>query len=129
VPSELLNSLDYLFNLRGMKKRKSGDLSLSLWPSKSDAQKPISRTTAWRAVKRAMDMAEIEGPQATAKKGLRHGAEIALVVGGMNDRKQRQFISRSKGKKPMICKCSIGKSNNIVDTAGNTCIISNVTTM
>ncbi len=66
-----------------MKKRKSPDLSLTLWPSKSDPIKHISRATAWRAVKRAMAIAGVEGPQATAK-GLRHGAAIALVVGGMD---------------------------------------------
>ena len=83
VPEELLNTLDYLIPLREMKERKSPELSLTLWPSKSDPCKPISRATGWRSVKRAMDIAGIEGPQATAK-GLRHGAAIALIMGGMD---------------------------------------------
>lgn len=83
VSAELINSLDLLYGLRLMKKKKSPGLQKILWESKSDPKKPISRTTGWRIVKRVFERAGIEGVQATTK-GLRHGYAVAMIEGGMD---------------------------------------------
>lgn len=83
VPQELTNSLDLLFDLRGKRKNNDSSLSLPLWPSKRDPEKQMSRSTGWRIVKRVLDQAGIEGPQATAK-GFRHGFGVAMIMGGMD---------------------------------------------
>lgn len=66
VPHALCEQLDLVFDLR----RLAGDTPL--WP--------VSRTTAWRMVRRVMQRAGIEGPQASPK-GLRHGFGIAMLSG------------------------------------------------
>jgi len=72
VPRSFVDKLDLCFELRDSKKsRKSAEIPL--WE--------MSRTTAWRVIKRVMDNADIAGPQATTK-GLRHGFAIALLTGG-----------------------------------------------
>jgi integrase len=83
VPTELINSLDLLYNLRSKKKKNDHALKLPLWESKGDSRKAISRSTGWRIVKRIFDQTGIEGPQATAK-GFRHGFGVAMVLGGMD---------------------------------------------
>ncbi len=70
VPETLIKGLKLCFNLN--KKRKTGQLSSLFWT--------MSRTTAWRLIKKVMKRAGIEGPQATPK-GLRHGFAIAMIEG------------------------------------------------
>jgi site-specific recombinase XerD len=55
----------------------------TIWPGKTDPEKEMSRSTGWRIVKRVLDQAGIEGPQATAK-GFRHGFGVAMIMGGMD---------------------------------------------
>ncbi len=71
VPDALIDHLDLAFDLR-RRHKSSKDLDFPLWP--------MSRSTAWRMVKRVMARAGIEGPQATAK-GLRHAFGIAMLSG------------------------------------------------
>lgn len=70
VPERLIDDLDLVFDLR--KPRRPSARQEPLWP--------MSRTTAWRLVKKVMDDAGIAGPQATTK-GLRHGFGIAMLSG------------------------------------------------
>ena len=67
VPQELTNGLDLLFDLRAKRKNNDLSLSLSLWPSKSDPKKAMSRSTGWRVVKRVLDQAGIEGARQQLK--------------------------------------------------------------
>ena len=83
VPQELINSLDLLYNLRSMSKKGSPALKSLLWKSQAQPGQSISRSTGWRIVKRVLAMADIVGPQATAK-GLRHGFGVAMILGGMD---------------------------------------------
>jgi integrase/recombinase XerD len=83
VPPELTNSLDYLYDLRNLKKSNDPFLSLPLWSQANDPKRPMSRSTGWRIIKRVLDSAGIEGPQATAK-GFRHGFGVAMIMGGMD---------------------------------------------
>ena len=83
VPPELTNNLDFFFNLRNRKNIGDPSLSLPLWSHKSDPKKQMSRSTGWRIIKRVMDSAGIEGPQATAK-AFRHGYACAMIMGGMD---------------------------------------------
>lgn len=71
VPASLLDQIDLVFDLRRRYQSGKG-LDDRLWT--------MSRSTAWRMVKRVMDRARISGPQATAK-GLRHGFGIAMLSG------------------------------------------------
>lgn len=71
VPARLIEDLDLVFDLRRLRRSGRG-LRSPLWP--------MSRSTAWRRIKRVMDAAGIEGPQATTK-GLRHGFGIAMLSG------------------------------------------------
>lgn len=83
VPPELISGFDYRYDLRKRKKSKDPSLGLPLWSNKSDLKKTMSRSTGWRIVKGALEKAQIEGPQATAK-GLRHGYACAMILGGMD---------------------------------------------
>ncbi|MFT5700408.1 MAG: integrase/recombinase XerD [Desulforhopalus sp.] len=83
VPPELISGFVYRYDLKKKKKLKDPSLSLPLWSNKSDPKKPMSRSTGWRIVKSTLELAGIEGPQATAK-GLRHGLGVAMVMGGMD---------------------------------------------
>ena len=71
VPAGVIDQLDLVFDLK-RRQRTGRDLDEPLWS--------MSRSTAWRRVKRVMKRAGIEGPQATCK-GLRHGFGIALLSG------------------------------------------------
>jgi len=71
VPDRLIDELDLVFDLRRLAKSKQPQHA-SLWS--------MSRSTAWRMVKRVMARAGITGAQATAK-GLRHGFGIAMLSG------------------------------------------------
>ena len=71
VPERLIEEFDLVFDLQ--RPRKVAEKRAALWS--------MSRTTAWRVVKRVMMRAGIEGPQATAK-GLRHGFAVAMLSGG-----------------------------------------------
>jgi integrase len=68
VETRVLEMIDLVFDL----KSKKIDPDSLFWT--------MSRTTAWRMIKRVMTRAEIEGPQAKPK-GLRHGFGIAMVSG------------------------------------------------
>lgn len=83
VPPDLINSIDLLFNLRTLKKKSLPDLQLPLFRSQALPEKAISRSTGWRIVKRVLEKADIDGPQATAK-GFRHGYGVAMIMGGMD---------------------------------------------
>lgn len=69
VPERLLSEVNLTFHVR-KRLRNKRERNKPLWT--------MSRPTAWRMVKRVMDRAGIEGPQATTK-GLRHGLGIALA--------------------------------------------------
>ncbi|AUZ86175.1 tyrosine-type recombinase/integrase [Methylophaga nitratireducenticrescens] len=71
VPDKLIDELDLVFDLRRIDRTGKATNS-PLWT--------ISRSTAWRIVKRVMDRAGITGKQATSK-GLRHGFGIAMLAG------------------------------------------------
>ncbi|WP_417536667.1 tyrosine-type recombinase/integrase, partial [Methylophaga sp.] len=71
VPDKLIDELDLVFDLRRI-DRTGKTTNSPLWT--------ISRSTAWRIVKRVMDRAGITGKQATSK-GLRHGFGIAMLSG------------------------------------------------
>lgn len=81
VPAELIDALDLLFDLRGKHRRRCASLALPLWPNQNDPKRPMSRATGWRVVKRVLDAAGIEGPQASPK-GFRHGFGVAMALGG-----------------------------------------------
>lgn len=83
VPPELLDSLDFFFDLRDRQRRRDPALVAPLWPQRRDPTVPMSRATGWRIVKRVMKVAGIEGPQATPKS-FRHGFGVAMALGGMD---------------------------------------------
>ena len=68
VPYDFLDMLDMIHQLKG-KDALSDKQKLWGW----------SRTTAWRHVKKVMELAEIEGAHATPK-GLRHGFGVAHAL-------------------------------------------------
>lgn len=70
VPEILIDQIDLVFDIRHAQEFK--DSVLPLWT--------MSRSTAWRLIKRVMSRSSIEGPQATSK-GLRHGFGIAMLSG------------------------------------------------
>jgi site-specific recombinase XerD len=72
------------FKIRKVRKSRRG-IDALLWPNRTDPKRPIARTTGWRIIKRVLDAAGIEGPQATAK-GLRHGYAVAMITGGLDVR-------------------------------------------
>ena len=73
VPPELLRDLERVHSLQ--KTQADEELSQNpLWP--------FGRTTAWHLIKRAMALAGIDGPQATAK-GLRHGFAVSALQCGV----------------------------------------------
>lgn len=71
VPKFLVDSFDYVFDIRRVHRKGKG-LDKSFWD--------MSRPTAYRLVKRVMNRAEVIGKQATGK-GLRHGFGIAMLSG------------------------------------------------
>ena len=71
VPKILIDSLDYVFDIRKI-HRKSKGLDVPLWT--------MSRPTAYRLVKRVMDRANIRGKHATGK-GLRHSFGLTMLSG------------------------------------------------
>lgn len=66
----MIDQLDLKFDVR-LNQRKPREKDKALWK--------ISRTTAWRMIKRVMKRAGISGIQATTK-GLRHGLAIKLLT-------------------------------------------------
>lgn len=83
VPQALLSVLNYYFDLGNRQARRDPTLSDPLWPHRTDPERPMSRATGWRIIKRVLDAAGIEGPQATPK-GFRHGMAVAMVLGGVD---------------------------------------------
>ena len=73
VPDELIRSLELTHRLR-TRNTHPEQRNLPLWP--------ISRSSAFRHIRKLMQQAEIEGPQA-CPKGLRHGFGIAAVAAGV----------------------------------------------
>ena len=71
VPTELLDMLDMIYNLRQRKGRQRNE-RLWLW----------SRMTAWRKMQELFGSAGIKGPQASPK-GLRHGFGVNAVNKGI----------------------------------------------
>ncbi|MEW7986755.1 MAG: site-specific integrase [Candidatus Thiodiazotropha sp.] len=82
ISKELARHLDMFFHIRKARKTRKGLDSL-LWPNQADPKRPVARTTGWRIIKRVLDAAGIEGPQATAK-GLRHGYAVAMILGDLD---------------------------------------------
>ncbi len=70
VPAVMINYLDIAFGIRATQKNGKV-INSHLWA--------MSRSTAYRLVKRVMKRAGIEGRQATSK-GLRHGFGVAMVT-------------------------------------------------
>ena len=71
VSLRLIEKLDLVFGVRQLQQKKDSlAAQIPFWP--------MSRTTAYRLVKRVMDRAGIEGKQATAK-GLRHAFGVAMI--------------------------------------------------
>lgn len=73
VPTEYINELELVHSIRDAQTHEGR------------SQRPIwtwCRTTGWQLVKKAMHLAEIQGPQATPK-GLRHGFAIAALQSGV----------------------------------------------
>lgn len=82
LSEDLILKLDLFFDIR--KAKKTGKkVDALFWPNQADPKRPIARTTGWRIIKRALDAAGIEGPQATAK-GFRHGYAVAMIKAGMS---------------------------------------------
>ncbi len=71
VPKHLIDSFNYAFDTRKKYRKKTG-LKDVFWT--------MSRSTAYRLVKRVMNRAKIEGKQATGK-GIRHAFGINLLSG------------------------------------------------
>jgi integrase/recombinase XerD len=69
VPQIFIEKLDLVFGIKDIQKRQKV-LAAHLWS--------MSRSTAYRLVKRVMDRARIKGKQATGKN-LRHGFGVAMV--------------------------------------------------
>ena len=69
VPQEFIEKLDLVFGIRAIQKRGK-DIRTSFWS--------MSRSTAYRIVKRVMKRAGIKGKQATSK-GLRHAYGVGMV--------------------------------------------------
>jgi integrase/recombinase XerD len=70
VPPEVMTMLDFVHNIRRAQARRDHGQALQLWS--------WSPVTAWRHVKRVMQMAGIWGTPASPK-GLRHGFGVAAV--------------------------------------------------
>ena len=73
VPQDLIRAIDLVHSVRAAQSRPRR-AARRLWD--------ISRSTASRHVKRLMNSADIEGPQASAK-GLRHGFGVAAIEAGV----------------------------------------------
>lgn len=72
VSLRLIENLDLVFGLRQLQQKKDSLAAKSPFWS-------MSRTTAYRLIKRVMARAGIDGKQATAK-GLRHGFGVAMIT-------------------------------------------------
>ncbi len=74
VPKNLVDNLDYVFDIRKIHRKdsKGKELNTPFWI--------MSRPTAYRLVKRVMDRANIKGKQATGK-GLRHAFGLTMLSG------------------------------------------------
>ncbi|MCG7865840.1 MAG: site-specific integrase [Candidatus Thiodiazotropha taylori] len=82
ISKELARTLDMCFEIRNARKTRKC-IDKPLWPNQADPKRPIARTTGWRIIKRALDVAKIKGPHATAK-GLRYGYALAMILGGLD---------------------------------------------
>ena len=73
VPDRLIDEIELVFDLqRHLRQVNSQPFTLF----------PMSRTTAWRLIKRVLNRAGVAGSQATPK-GFRHGFGIAMAQAGM----------------------------------------------
>jgi len=70
VSTRLLENLDLVFGIR-QRQKTPGSVQTPLWD--------MSRSTAYRLIKRVMDRAGIRGAQATGK-GLRHAYGVAMMT-------------------------------------------------
>ena len=73
VPQDLIRAIDLVHSVRASQSRPRR-AAQRLWD--------FSRSTASRHVKRLMTLADIEGPQASAK-GMRHGFGVAAIEAGV----------------------------------------------
>ena len=73
VPDRLIDDIELVFDLQRHVKRPNSE-PIALFP--------MSRTTAWRMIKRVLKRAGVSGSQATPK-GFRHGFGIAMAQAGM----------------------------------------------
>jgi integrase/recombinase XerD len=74
VPPALLDTLDMVHGIRGLRGGRGKGRGVRLWP--------WSRMTGWRAVHMVMQAAGLEGVPASPK-GLRHGFGVAAVTAGI----------------------------------------------
>jgi len=74
VPPPLLEALNLVHGIRELQAHRGKGRGVRLWP--------WSRMTGWRAVHGVMEVAGLEGPQASPK-GLRHGFGVAAVSAGI----------------------------------------------
>jgi site-specific recombinase XerD len=89
LPDVTLDTLDMVHGLS--EARSAGNAALLdelLWP--------ISRTTAWRIVKRAMEVAGIEEGPHRAPKGLRHAFGIHAILCGVPITSLRKWMGHAK---------------------------------
>ncbi len=98
VPEKLIEELDLVFDLR--RKMSKKELNTPLWP--------ISRTTAWRRVKKVMEQSEITGACATSK-GLRHGFGIAMIEAGVSITLVRDLLGHTDLKTTEIYLSVVGQ--------------------
>tara|TARA_R110001583_G_scaffold126875_2_gene278462 strand:- start:2120 stop:2827 length:708 start_codon:yes stop_codon:yes gene_type:complete len=108
VPESLIDSLDYLYDLRNKKRKACPSLGLPLWANDKDPSKHISRTTGWRIVKRAMAIAGIEGKQ-SSPKGFRHGFGVAMAVAGRNIYEIQKLLGHSEASSSAIYLSVVGR--------------------
>lgn len=74
LPSDYLRSLDDVFDLKLLQRKKGSDKQQRIWD--------WSRQNGYLAIKEIMHLAELQGIQATPK-GLRHGFAIACLDKGI----------------------------------------------
>jgi site-specific recombinase XerD len=101
VPAELITNLDLVFNIR--RKLREKQLDELFWP--------VTRLTLWRQIKKAMSIASIEGPQATAK-GFRHGFGVAMTLAGMDVYLLAQRLGHANAATSQIYRQVVGEDDH-----------------
>ena len=103
VPPVLIEHLDLAHALRRRQFKRQCDVRL--WP--------YSRSTAWRHIKRILDDAGIDGPQATPK-GLRHGFGVAAVQSGAPLHLVARWLGHSSTNSTVIYTQAVDQEEKII---------------